>query len=90
MTDRNIELTRRKILGAAGAVGVAGAGAGVGTTALFSDQESFTSNSIAAGTLDMSVTVEIVAASEYYTSSGDGPDIIGEMETADGDAVVNI
>ena len=90
MTDRNIELTRRKILGAAGAVGVAGAGAGLGTTALFSDEESFTNNSITAGTLDMSVTAEIVEASEYYTSSGDGPNIIGDMETADGEAVVGL
>jgi len=53
MTDRNIELSRRKILGAAGAIGIAGAGAGMGTSALFSDEESFTNNSIEAGTLDL-------------------------------------
>jgi len=58
MTDRNIELTRRKILGAAGAIGVAGAGAGLGTSALFSDEESFTNNSIEAGTLDLVVDYE--------------------------------
>ena len=90
MTDRTFELTRRKLLGAAGAVGVAGAGAGVGTSALFSDEERFEDNTITAGTLDMSVTAEVVAASEYYTSSGDGPDIIGEMDTADGAAVVGL
>lgn len=90
MTDGTFELTRRKLLGAAGAVGVAGAGAGVGTSALFSDEESFEDNTITAGTLDMSVTAEIVEASEYYTSSGDGPDIIGDMETADGSAVVGL
>jgi len=90
MTDRTFELTRRKLLGAAGAVGVAGAGAGVGTSALFSDEESFEDNTITAGTLDMSVTAEVVAASEYYTDSGDGPNVVGEMETADGDAVVGL
>ena len=88
MTEQNIELTRRKILGAAGAVGVAGAGAGLGTTALFSDEESFTNNSITAGTLDMTVSAEIVEASEYYTSSGDGPEIIGDMETAAGAGMI--
>ena len=64
MTDRNIELSRRKILGAAGAIGIAGAGAGMGTSALFSDEESFTNNSIEAGTLDLIV--------DYYTSRDQG------------------
>jgi len=64
MTDRNIELSRRKILGAAGAIGIAGAGAGMGTSALFSDEESFTNNSIDAGTLDLIV--------DYYTSRDQG------------------
>jgi len=38
----------------------------------------------------MTVSAEIVEASEYYTSSGDGPNIIGDMETADGEAVVGL
>jgi predicted ribosomally synthesized peptide with SipW-like signal peptide len=56
MTDGNMELSRRKILGAAGAVGAAGAAAGLGTSALFSDEESFVNNSITAGTLDLKVS----------------------------------
>ncbi|QAU13655.1 hypothetical protein EKH57_13530 [Halorubrum sp. BOL3-1] len=60
MSDDNINLSRRKILGATAAVGVAGAGAGVGTSALFSDEESFEDNSITAGELDLYV--------EYQTS----------------------
>jgi len=59
MTDDNIELTRRKILGSVGAVGAAGAAAGLGTSALFSDEESFTNNSITAGTLDMIVDASV-------------------------------
>jgi len=62
MTDNDIELTRRKILAGLGAVGAAGAGAGFGTTALFSDQESFTNNQITAGTLDLKVDWE-----EHYS-----------------------
>jgi len=62
MADRNIELTRRKILASAGAVGAAGVGAGLGTSALFSDEESFVNNEITAGTLDMVVDWE-----EHYS-----------------------
>ncbi|WP_049937012.1 LamG domain-containing protein [Haloplanus natans] len=61
MTD-DFELTRRKALAALGTVGVASAGAGLGTSAYFSDQETFENNSLTAGTLDMKV-----AATEYYS-----------------------
>ena len=86
MTDRNIELTRRKILGAAGAIGVAGAGAGLGTSALFSDEESFANNSITAGTLDMVVEATVVATvdNDYWNTT---VDLEGKGETADGPAV---
>jgi len=56
MSDENsssIELNRRRVLGALGTVGVASAGAGAGTFALFSDTESSTGNSVQAGTLDL-------------------------------------
>jgi len=55
MTDERFELTRRKALAGLGAIGVAGAGAGLGTSALFSDEESFENNSIQAGELDLVV-----------------------------------
>ena len=64
MSEDNMNLSRRKILGATAAVGVAGAGAGVGTSALFSDEESFDDNSITAGELDLIV--------DYYTSTDQG------------------
>ncbi len=57
MTDDNdIGLSRRKLLGGLGAIGIASAGAGIGTTAYFSDQESFDGNTLTAGQLDLSVT----------------------------------
>ena len=46
-------LSRRKALAALGTVGVASAGAGVGTSAFFSDVESFENNRLVAGELDM-------------------------------------
>ncbi|OYR40096.1 hypothetical protein DJ82_08665 [Halorubrum sp. Ib24] len=79
----DIGLSRRKMLLGLGAVGVASAGAGLGTTAYFSDTETFENNSLTAGTLDMSVTAEIVAADEYWSSAG----VVGMTETADGEGV---
>ena len=47
------DLSRRKLLAGIGAVGVASAGAGLGTSAYFSDTEELTNNSLTAGTLDL-------------------------------------
>jgi len=59
MTDDNkLSLSRRKALIGLGTIGAAGAGAGMGTSALFSDEESFTNNSIEAGELDLIVDYE--------------------------------
>ena len=51
--SKNIGLSRRKMLAGLGAIGVASAGAGLGTTAYFSDEESFTDNTLTAGQLEM-------------------------------------
>ncbi|MFA9518305.1 SipW-dependent-type signal peptide-containing protein, partial [Halopenitus sp. H-Gu1] len=50
-----IGLSRRRVLASMGAIGVASAGAGLGTTAYFSDEESFTGNTLTAGELDLKV-----------------------------------
>ena len=84
---KRLNLSRRKALVGLGAVGAAGAGAGFGTTALFSDQESFTNNSITAGTLNLSVTAEIVEANQYWADEGI---LDGASATADGDPVVGL
>ncbi|WP_246989045.1 SipW-dependent-type signal peptide-containing protein [Halorientalis marina] len=73
MTDDNpklYDLSRRKMLAGLGAVGLASVGAGLGTSAFFSDTESFSDNSLTAGTLDMSVTANLVAANEYWVNEG--------------------
>jgi predicted ribosomally synthesized peptide with SipW-like signal peptide len=59
MTDK-FELSRRKALLGLGTVGLAGAGAGVGTSALFTDEESFNNNTMVAGELNLLV--------DYWTS----------------------
>jgi predicted ribosomally synthesized peptide with SipW-like signal peptide len=55
MSDDDFELSRRKALAAVGTIGVASAGAGLGTSAYFSDQETFENNRLVAGTLDLKV-----------------------------------
>jgi len=65
MTDDDpaaFELSRRKTLAALGTIGVASAGAGLGTSAYFSDQETFQNNQLTAGSLDLKVDWE-----EHYS-----------------------
>jgi predicted ribosomally synthesized peptide with SipW-like signal peptide len=53
--DKLYNLSRRKVLAGIGAVGLASAGAGLGTSAYFSDREEFQNNSLVAGELDLLV-----------------------------------
>jgi predicted ribosomally synthesized peptide with SipW-like signal peptide len=73
MTDDNpklYDLSRRKLLGGLGAIGLASVGAGLGTSAYFSDTEAFENNTLTAGTLDMSVAADVVAANDYWIENG--------------------
>jgi predicted ribosomally synthesized peptide with SipW-like signal peptide len=81
MTDERFDLSRRKALAALGTIGVASAGAGLGTSAYFSDTETFENNQLVAGELDLKVT-----ASHHYVDwlpdTEGGPDD-GSQETDD-------
>ena len=70
MENKNIGLSRRKVLVGLGAVGVASAGAGLGTTAYFSDEESFEGNTITAGQFELAVT----QSTHYVDQDEIGPD----------------
>jgi len=74
MTHDDLSLSRRKALAALGSIGVASAGAGLGTSAYFSDQETFENNELTAGTLDMKV-----AWDEHYSDWMDGEAAVAEM-----------
>jgi predicted ribosomally synthesized peptide with SipW-like signal peptide len=76
------ELSRRKALAALGTVGIASAGAGVGTSAFFSDQETFENNQLTAGTLDMKVSWE-----EHYSDWSEDEAEHAHME--DGELVID-
>ncbi|MEF8781291.1 MAG: SipW-dependent-type signal peptide-containing protein [Haloferacaceae archaeon] len=77
-----LDLSRRKVLAALGTVGVASAGAGVGTSAFFSDQETFENNQLTAGTLDMKVGWE-----EHYSDWSEDEAEHAHME--DGELVID-
>ncbi|WP_418283812.1 VWA domain-containing protein [Halorubrum sp. DTA46] len=103
MTEKqtqSIGLSRRKVLAGLGAVGVASAGAGLGTTAYFSDQESFDGNAITAGELDLKLDYRATynggpgrldEIQEYYpefdvVEEADGVYLLGEVPASDSDA----
>jgi predicted ribosomally synthesized peptide with SipW-like signal peptide len=72
MEHDKIGLSRRKMLVGLGAMGVASAGAGLGTTAYFSDEEGFTDNTLTAGQLDLMLDYKA-------TYDGpNGPELIGQ------------
>jgi predicted ribosomally synthesized peptide with SipW-like signal peptide len=74
---QEIDLSRRHVLLGTGAVGLASIGAGLGTSALFSDTETFQGNQLTAGTLDLVV--------EYYTASKRGSLTASDQGVVNGD-----
>lgn len=58
MTDKTIELNRRRVLGGLITVGGAAAAAGAGTFAYFNDSQTSADNDIVAGTLTLSGTTD--------------------------------
>jgi predicted ribosomally synthesized peptide with SipW-like signal peptide len=83
MTDDDsaaLDISRRKTLAALGTIGVASAGAGLGTSAYFSDQETFANNRLTAGTLDMVVDWE-----EHYSDWKGAETEHASMPTGDED-----
>jgi predicted ribosomally synthesized peptide with SipW-like signal peptide len=87
MTDDNPQLynlSRRKLMAGLGAVGLASAGAGLGTSAYFSDAEILSGNIFTAGTLNMVVNANVVAANDYWVDQG----ALGLSTTADDDEAV--
>jgi predicted ribosomally synthesized peptide with SipW-like signal peptide len=83
MSDKKFELSRRNALIGLGTVGVASAGTGMGTSAYFSDEESFQENVLSVGELDLYV--------HYNTSVDQGGAETGsttESDTIQGDPAV--
>jgi predicted ribosomally synthesized peptide with SipW-like signal peptide len=80
MTDDDaFELSRRKALAGIGTIGVASAGAGLGTSAFFSDEENFEGNRLTAGSLDLKLDWE-----EHYSDwSEDEEDAVSDIIMAE-------
>ena len=79
--SNDFELSRRKALAALGSIGVASAGAGLGTSAYFSDQETFQNNRLVAGELDLKMDWE-EHYSDWSADEGDGIDVRMEEPTS--------
>jgi hypothetical protein len=77
--DTKFELTRRKILAGLGGVGLASAGAGLGTSAFLKDTEGFDNNAITAGQLDLKVDWE-----EHYYDGSSGSGLVSYSDPGDG------
>ena len=77
-------LSRRRMLAGLGAVGLASAGTGLGTSAFFSDEEEFVDNSIVAGELDL-----LVDWQQTY-DFGDGNTFVSAHPDHDGDGEQSI
>jgi predicted ribosomally synthesized peptide with SipW-like signal peptide len=67
MDEDGIEVSRRSVLAGLGGVGAASAGAGMGTSAFFSDTETFGSNRLVVGEFDLGVAWQ----SNYFDWSDD-------------------
>jgi predicted ribosomally synthesized peptide with SipW-like signal peptide len=77
-------LSRRKVLAGIGAVGLASAGAGLGTSALFSDEETFANNELVAGELDLLIDWQQTA------TVGSGQEWVNAHPDHDGDGEQSI
>ena len=66
-------LSRRRVLAGLGAVGIASAGTGLGTSAFFSDEEEFTDNRLQAGTLDLKL--------DYKATYFGGPGRLADVQS---------
>ena len=84
MTDdkRLYHLSRRSVLAGIGGVGLASAGAGLGTSAFLNDRETFENSTITAGTLDLLV--------DYYSYWNQGMAGTGQVQgTQDGSGTIS-
>jgi predicted ribosomally synthesized peptide with SipW-like signal peptide len=84
MTDDKLELSRRKTLAGLGAIGAAGAGTGLGTSALFSDEESFNNNTIEAGTANLVIEASVGPVSSGLENNG-SVELVDADSDSDGD-----
>lgn len=90
--ENTLSLSRRRVLAGIGAVGVASAGAGLGTTAYFSDNETLENNTLTAGELDLSVTwQQLYYGAAQTTRPGDYGDaerpFVNAYPDSDGDGL---
>ena len=70
--SKKIELTRRRVLSGLGTIGLAGAAAGLGTSAYLNDSESFDNNTLTAGTLNLQIDYQWAAVDSFHLAQNGG------------------
>jgi len=80
--SNEFDISRRKALAALGTIGAASAGAGLGTSAYFSDGETFENNRLVAGTLDVGVSY----SAHYSNWSSDEAEGVPNVRMWNGEA----
>ncbi|MFC5366397.1 SipW-dependent-type signal peptide-containing protein [Salinirubrum litoreum] len=80
--NSGFDISRREVLAGLGTIGIASAGAGLGTTAYFSDREDFQDNTLTAGELDLKVDWQ-EHYSDWSDDEAEGIDTVA-MEPGDG------
>lgn len=84
MADDKLNLSRRSMLAGLGTIGIASAGAGLGTSAYFNDTESISNNAVTAGELDLQLDWKnFYYGDELYTDVQEPTDDPGPMYTLD-------
>ncbi|MFC6725630.1 SipW-dependent-type signal peptide-containing protein [Halobium palmae] len=84
MADDKLNLSRRSVLAGLGTIGIASAGAGLGTSAYFNDTESISNNTVTAGELDLQLDWKnFYYGDELYTDIQPPTDNPGPMYTLD-------
>ncbi|MFB6175726.1 MAG: SipW-dependent-type signal peptide-containing protein, partial [Halobaculum sp.] len=86
--DARFALTRRRLLAGMGTVGATAVGAGAGTSAYFSDEESYDGNSLVAGQLDLKMDWEEHYSDWSTDENDDRTDDFGGAEGGDFDVVM--
>nr|WP_254282213.1 TasA family protein [Haloarcula salina] len=80
MSDKNIAVTRRRVLGGIVTVGAASAAVGAGTFAFFSDTETSTDNTVQAGTVDLN-QASVTGSSSLGDNLAPGDSFTLQIET---------
>lgn len=91
MSDKTIEINRRRVLGGIVAIGGAAAAAGAGTSAYFFDQETSSDNTIEAGDLSLGdLSQDSITLGPLYPGNSDDFQVTSDYSGTSPDVVLDV